>query len=78
MSKSTKQSKTERKPNPGAFKKGHDARRHVFTHDECSEGFWRAIESVACRYPDAIDRSGRHMTCNCLPAMQRRRMLQGK
>jgi hypothetical protein len=49
--------------NSGQFKKGHDPRRHKFTKDECITGFWRALESIATRYPDAVDRSGRHMAC---------------
>jgi hypothetical protein len=52
--------------NSGQFKKGHDPRRHKFTKDECITGFWRALESIATRYPDAVDRSGRHMACQFL------------
>jgi hypothetical protein len=52
--------------NRGRFQKGYDARRHKFTRDECSDGFWAAIESIAIRYPDAIinDGSHRHITAN--------------
>jgi hypothetical protein len=52
--------------NRGQFRKGHDARRHVFTRDECSRGFWSAIESIITRYPDAIMSDGRHIACNFL------------
>jgi hypothetical protein len=56
----------ERKPNAGRFKPGPDSRRHKFTKQECSDGFWAAIESVAIRYPDAViqDGSRRHITVN--------------
>jgi len=53
----------------GRFKKGYDPRRHRFTQEECSAGFWAAIESVAARYPDAVDSAGRHMVCKLLPAL---------
>jgi hypothetical protein len=52
--------------NPGAFRKGADPRRHKFTRDECSKGFWAAVESIVCRYPDAIGADGRHMVVNFL------------
>lgn len=32
-----------RRPNPGQFRKGPDPRRHKFTREECSRGFWAAI-----------------------------------
>lgn len=50
----------------GRFKKGHDPRRHKFTRDECSRGFWAAIESITARYPNAVMRDGRHIACNFL------------
>jgi hypothetical protein len=52
--------------NRGRFQKGYDARRHKFTKEECSDGFWAAIESIAIRYPDAVikDGSNRHITAN--------------
>jgi hypothetical protein len=52
--------------NRGRFQKGYDARRHKFTKEECSDGFWAAIESIAIRYPDAVinDGSHRHITAN--------------
>lgn len=54
------------KPNPGHFRKGHDPRRHKLTREECSRGFWAAVESIVVRHPDAIMADGRHMVCNFL------------
>jgi hypothetical protein len=54
----------------GRFRKGFDARRHRFTKDECSKGFWHAIESIITRYPDAIMPDGRHIACNFLKSKQ--------
>ena len=48
--------------NRGRFKPGPDPRRHVFTKEECSDGFWAAVTSIADRYPDAVDASGTHMS----------------
>jgi len=53
-------------PNAGRFKKGFDPRRHRFTREECQAGFWRALESITARHPDATDRAGRHMACRFL------------
>jgi hypothetical protein len=50
----------------GRFVKGQDPRRHVFTRDECSRGFWAAIESITIRYPHAIMPDGRHIAVNFL------------
>jgi len=50
------------KENKGRFKKGPDPRRHKFTREECQAGFWRALESIITRYPDATN-GGRHMAC---------------
>ena len=61
------------KGNKGQFKKGEDPRRHKFEHHECVAGFWAAVESIVERYPDAIDRSGRHMVCKFLPAVLARK-----
>jgi hypothetical protein len=55
---------TEQTEYRGRFKKGPDPRRHVFTKDECSDGFWAAVESIITRYPDAIMSDGRHMVAN--------------
>lgn len=40
------------KPNPGAFKKGSDPRRHKFTREEWELGYERARLSVDERHPD--------------------------
>jgi hypothetical protein len=53
-------------PNRGQFKKGADPRRHKFTTEECQAGFWKAIESIVARFPDAVDSSHRHMACRFL------------
>ena len=34
-----------RKGNAGSFRKGADPRRHRFTREECSEGFWAGLAS---------------------------------
>lgn len=47
----------------GRFKKGFDPRRHTFTREECSRGFWAAIESIITRHPNAIAPDGRHIAC---------------
>lgn len=52
--------------NRGWFKKGADPRRHKFTTDECSAGFWAAVESIVSRYPDAVMPDGRHIVVNFL------------
>src|SRR5215213_7993912 len=33
------------KESGGRFLKGHDPRRHTFTREECSEGFWAGLAS---------------------------------
>ena len=57
---------TPSKQNRGQFRKGHDPRRHRFTIEECQRGFWRALESITARYPNATDKAGRHMACRFL------------
>jgi hypothetical protein len=57
--------------NRGWFKRGDDPRRHRFTEDECSAGFWAAVESITARYPDAVMADGRHIVCNFLKSKQR-------
>jgi len=59
------------KENKGRFQKGHDLRRHKFTRDECVTGFWKAIESIVIRHPEAIDKSGRHIACRFLKRKSR-------
>jgi hypothetical protein len=74
--------KTQEQPeaeavNKGRFRKGPDPRRHKFTRDECSDGFWAAIESIAIRYPDAVinDGSHRHITANFMKWATARKMV---
>jgi len=57
---------TSPKTNNGRFKPGPDPRRHHFTREECQRGFWRALDSIATRYPNAVDSAGRHMACRFL------------
>jgi hypothetical protein len=57
--------------NRGRFQKGYDARRHKFTKEECSDGFWAAVESIVCRYPDAVMPDGRHMVVNFMKSRKR-------
>jgi hypothetical protein len=59
--------------NTGQFKKGADPRRHKLTREECQRGFWAALESIAIRYPDAVDGAGRHMACQFLKRRKRTR-----
>ncbi|HET9530448.1 MAG TPA: hypothetical protein VFQ92_08860 [Blastocatellia bacterium] len=59
--------------NRGRFRPGPDPRRHKFTRDECIEGFWAAIESIASRHPNAVRRDGRHIVTTFLPAMLARK-----
>ena len=42
-----------RKPTGRPFRKGHDPRRHTFTAEECSRGFYAAMASIAERNPHA-------------------------
>ena len=64
-------------PNRGRFKTGPDPRRHKFTKEECSDGFWAAIESIAIRYPNAVinDGSQRHITVNFMKWATARKMV---
>jgi hypothetical protein len=57
--------------NRGRFQKGPDPRRHKFTRDECSDGFWAAVESIVCRYPNAVMSDGRHMVVNFMKSRKR-------
>ena len=61
----------EPRENRGRFKAGFDSRCHVFTKEECSDGFWAAITSIVTRYPDAIMPDGRHIAVNFLKTRQR-------
>jgi hypothetical protein len=62
--------------NRGRFQKGYDPRRHIFTKEGCSDGFWAAIESIAIRYPDAVinDGSHRHITANFMKQVTGRKV----
>jgi hypothetical protein len=57
----------------GRFKKGYAPRRHKLTREECSNGFWAAVESIIARYPDAIMPDGRHMVCNFMKSVTARK-----
>ena len=48
-----------RKANRGSFRKGYDSRRHVFTPEECSRGFWTAIAVWGVSMGDKLHASGR-------------------
>ena len=37
------------KESGGRFRKGHDPRRHAFTAEECSAGFWAGLASYVER-----------------------------
>jgi hypothetical protein len=58
---------TETKPPPdpdfketgGRFRKGFDPRRHVFTREECSRGFWTAISIWGVTIGDKLHAAGR-------------------
>jgi hypothetical protein len=43
----------------GRFKKGYDPRRHRFTPEECSRGFWTAIAVYGVGIGDKLHRAGR-------------------
>ena len=48
-----------RKANRGSFRKGYDSRRHVFTPEECSRGFWTAIALWGVSTGEKLHASGR-------------------
>src|SRR5688500_15514363 len=41
------------KESGGRFRKGRDPRRHTFTREECSEGFWAGLASYVERGGEA-------------------------
>ena len=43
----------------GRFKPGPDPRRHTFTLEECSRGFWTAISVYGVRIGAKLHASGR-------------------
>lgn len=53
------QSTSLRKPNSGQFKKGFDARRHQFTQEERSRGFWTAIAKLGISAGEKLHAAGR-------------------
>jgi hypothetical protein len=61
-----KEETKRRHANRGCFKPGFDPRRHRFTREEYQAGFWKALESIIVRFPDAVDNAGRHMACDFL------------
>lgn len=50
---------TTRKANAGSFKPGPDPRRHKFTREECSAGFWTAISVHGVSIGKRLHASGR-------------------
>jgi len=48
--------------NRGRFRKGHDPRRHKFTREECSAGFWAGIASYVEKGGEARNFLRRKMT----------------
>ncbi len=53
------QSTSARKPNSGQFKKGADPRRHQFTQEERSRGFWTAISKLGISAGEKLHAAGR-------------------
>ena len=49
----------KRRANRGSFKPGHDARRHKFTAEECSRGFWTAIAVWGVSMGATLHKAGR-------------------
>lgn len=48
-----------RSANRGSFRKGPDPRRHKFTPEECSAGFWTAIAVLGVSIGTKLHRAGR-------------------
>ena len=57
----------------GRFLKGFDPKRHKFSHAECVDGFWAMLASIQDRYPNAIIKGNRHMSCYALPYLVQRK-----
>jgi len=53
------QTSTPRKPRGKPFTTGYDARRHQFTPEERSRGFWTAISKMGISIGDKLHASGR-------------------
>jgi hypothetical protein len=47
----TRRGQGEYLPTQGAFRKGEDDRRHIFTREECQKGYRNAVESLLRRFP---------------------------
>ena len=47
------------KESGGRFRKGFDPRRHKFTREECSRGFWTAISIWGVSMGDKLHAAGR-------------------
>ena len=58
----------------GRFLPGPDKDRHEFTCEECSDGFWAMVSSIARRYPEAYHPlTGNHMVLRALPVLIERK-----
>jgi hypothetical protein len=53
------QSTSPRKPRGKPFSKGHDSRRHTFTQEERSRGFWSAIATLGISAGEKLHQAGR-------------------
>jgi len=51
--------KPARKANRGSFKPGPDPRRHKFTREECSAGFWSALAAWGVSMGAKLHAAGR-------------------
>jgi hypothetical protein len=61
----------------GRFLPGPDNTRHNLTHADRVKGFWAMLASICERYPAAVSkRTKRHMSCNALPALIRKKSCQ--
>lgn len=54
-----KDNSTPRQPRGKPFVKGYDSRRHQFTQEERSKGFWTAIAVMGISLGDKLHASGR-------------------
>ena len=55
----TAEGKPRRRANRGSFRPGHDSRRHTFTAEECSRGFWTAIAVWGVSMGATLHKAGR-------------------
>ena len=55
----TAEAAPKRHANRGSFRKGYDSRRHFFTPEECSRGFWSAIAVLGVGIGAKLNRAGR-------------------